>query len=72
MCFSPDKVCTKERVETGRVFVDGKGVGDVGGLVLRDRRHLSEDGLVIASLVVDKETHEILERPRHFQQGLHS
>ena len=69
ICFSPEEVCTKDRVETGRVFVDGKGVGDVGGLVLRDRRHLSEDGLVIASLVINKETHEILSGPDIFSRG---
>ncbi len=69
LCFSPDSVCTKEKIETGRVFVDGKGVGDVGGLVLRDRRHLSEDGLVIASLVVNKETHEILSGPDILSRG---
>jgi hypothetical protein len=46
------------------VFVDGKGVGDVGGLVLRDRRHLSEDGFVIASLVINKETKEMAPVPQ--------
>jgi ribonuclease J len=69
MRFSSEEVCTKDRVETGRVFVDGKGVGDIGGLVLRDRRHLSEDGLVIVSLVVDKESHEILSGPDIFSRG---
>jgi ribonuclease J len=57
------------RVETGRVFVDGKGVGDVGNLVLRDRRHLSEDGLVIVSLVISKETTEVLSGPDIFTRG---
>ncbi|MDR3554389.1 MAG: ribonuclease J [Syntrophobacteraceae bacterium] len=69
MCFGPEEVCTTDRIETGRVFVDGKGVGDVGGLVLRDRRHLSEDGLVIVSLVIDKESHEILSGPDIFSRG---
>ena len=69
MSFGRETVCTKDRVETGRVFVDGKGVGDVGGLVLRDRRHLSEDGLVIATLVVNKETYEILSGPDIFSRG---
>jgi ribonuclease J len=69
MCFGPDSLCANDRIETGRVFVDGKGVGDVGGLVLRDRRHLSEDGLVIASLVINKETHEILSGPDIFSRG---
>jgi ribonuclease J len=68
--FHPDgSASADERVETGRVFVDGKGVGDVGGLVLRDRRHLSEDGLVIASLVLDKETREILSGPDILSRG---
>jgi ribonuclease J len=67
--FRPDSVRIEDRVETGRVFVDGKGVGDVGGLVLRDRRHLSEDGFVIASLVINKETKEILSGPDILSKG---
>lgn len=67
--FCGGSVSTREKVETGRVFVDGKGVGDVGGLVLRDRRHLSEDGLVVASLVINKETHELLSGPDIFSRG---
>jgi len=67
--FGLDSVCTEEKIESGRVFVDGKGVGDVGGVVLRDRRHLSEDGLVIASLVVNKETHELVSGPDIFSRG---
>ncbi len=57
------------RVETGRVLVDGKGVGDVEGLVLRDRRHLSEDGLVIATLVINKQTKSILSGPDILSKG---
>jgi len=49
--------------------VDGKGVGDVGGVVLRDRRHLSEDGLVIASLVINRETKEIVSGPDILSKG---
>ncbi|MEM5790102.1 MAG: ribonuclease J, partial [Syntrophobacteraceae bacterium] len=67
--FGPNGIDAREKVETGRVLVDGKGVGDVGGLVLRDRRHLSEDGLVIASLVINKETHELLSGPDVFSRG---
>ena len=63
------KAAVGERVETGRVFVDGKGVGDVAGVVLRDRRHLSEDGLVIASLVLNNETKEILSGPDILSRG---
>ena len=67
--FSSNSAEIVDRVETGRVFVDGKGVGDVGGLVLRDRRHLSEDGFVIASLVINKETKEILSGPDILSKG---
>jgi len=67
--LSEDSISTVERIETGKTLVDGKGVGDVGGLVLRDRRHLSEDGLVIASLVINKETHELLSGPDVFSRG---
>ncbi len=61
VAFRAGEASMNHRVETGRVLVDGKGVGDVGGLVLRDRRHLSEDGMVITSLVINKETQEIPE-----------
>jgi ribonuclease J len=67
--FRPDNVGIEGKEDTGRILVDGKGVGDVGGLVLRDRRHLSEDGLVIASLVINKETKEILSGPDILSRG---
>lgn len=69
LLFSPEGARLGARVATGRVLVDGKGVGDVEGLVLRDRRHLSEDGLVIVSLVIDKETKEILSGPDILSKG---
>src|SRR3989442_7170049 len=52
-----------ERVTAGRVFVDGKGIGDVEDVVLRDRRHLSEDGLVLAVLAIDQRSGEIVAGP---------
>jgi ribonuclease J len=58
-----------ERVEVGRVFVDGKGVGDVGPVVLRDRRHLSEDGMVIVVMVVDGRTGELMSGPDLITRG---
>ncbi|QCQ22345.1 ribonuclease J [Desulfoglaeba alkanexedens] len=67
--FMPEGTVVEKGVEAGRVFVDGKGVGDVGDLVLRDRRHLSEDGMVIASLVLSKETLEILNGPDLISRG---
>lgn len=57
------------RVESGRIFVDGKGVGDIGSTVLRDRQHLSVDGMVIALLVTNKQTGETISGPDIFSRG---
>ncbi len=64
-----DRVVRGPRVSVGRVFVDGKGVGDIGKPVLRDRKHLAEDGLVIVSLVIDQEFRDILSGPDVFSRG---
>ncbi|VAW39036.1 Ribonuclease J (endonuclease and 5' exonuclease) [hydrothermal vent metagenome] len=58
------------KVESGRVLVDGKGVGDVKELVLRDRRHLSRDGMVIAVIAINGKTGEIVSGPDIFTRGL--
>jgi ribonuclease J len=50
-------------VTAGRIFVDGKGIGDVEKAVLRDRRHLSSDGLVLAVLAVDQHSGEVISGP---------
>ena len=43
-------------VPNGRILVDGLGVGDVGSIVLRDRQHLSQDGLIVIVLTMDSST----------------
>jgi ribonuclease J len=58
-----------DQVETGRVLVDGKGVGDVGEVVLRDRRHLAEHGMVIPLVVIDEATGEIMAGPDMISKG---
>ncbi len=58
-----------DRVESGRIIVDGKGVGDVGDVVLRDRRHLSSDGVVFVLLVVDHTSGEIISGPEVVSRG---
>ena len=59
-----------ERVTAGRVFVDGKGVGDVEDEVLRDRRHLSEDGLVLAVLAIHQQSGDIVAGPDLVSRGV--
>jgi ribonuclease J len=67
--FDDQGRCLAGKVDVGRVFVDGKGVGDVGNLVLRDRRHLSEDGMVIIVVAVNKDTGHILSGPDITSRG---
>ena len=52
-----------DHLEAGRVYVDGRGVGDVGNDVLRERRGLAENGLVVAVIAVHKETRRVLAGP---------
>ena len=56
-------------VPTGRLLIDGKGVGDVGRKVLKERRKLSEEGLVIVNLAFDEETGFIMYGPEFVSQG---
>lgn len=57
------------RVAAGSVMVDGLGVGDVEDVVLRDRRHMANDGVVIAVLGIDTSTREIVTGPDIFSRG---
>ncbi len=59
----------KDKVTVGAILVDGKGVGDVGNAVLRDRQHLSEDGIVIVAVMLDKETGELVGEPSLQSRG---
>ena len=55
--------------ESGRVFVDGKGIGDVGEIVLKDRRHLSEDGMVVVIIAINQANGEIIYGPDIVSRG---
>ena len=56
-------------VVSGRVLVDGLGVGDVGNIVLRDRQHLSQDGLIVIVLTMDSSTGEVIAGPDVISRG---
>ncbi len=56
-------------VQTGSILVDGLGVGDVGNIVLRDRQHLAEDGIVIAVVTLERYSNQILAGPDIVSRG---
>ena len=57
------------QVPSGRVFVDGLGVGDVGSIVIRDRKHLAQDGLIIAVATIELESGTVLAGPDIVSRG---
>ena len=57
------------RVQTGAIMVDGLGVGDVGNIVLRDRQHLSEDGIIVVVLTLEKHGNQLLAGPDIVSRG---
>ena len=66
----PKNGCKKEgKVTTGAVFVDGLGVGDVGNIVLRDRRHLAQDGMLTIVVAIERETLSIVSGPDVITRG---
>ena len=67
--ISREKIEIVGTVPAGRTLVDGLGVGDVGSIVLRDRKHLSQDGLVVVVAVVDTENREIVSSPEVVSRG---
>lgn len=59
----------QERVEAGYVFVDGLGIGDVGDVVLRDRRMLADEGVVVCVVTIDSSSGELLAGPDLISRG---
>jgi ribonuclease J len=59
----------QERVDTGRILIDGKGIGDVGKSVLKERRVLSEDGIVGVTMAFDEATGIVIYGPEVFSRG---
>ena len=59
----------QDSVSTGRVLIDGKGIGDVGRSVLKERRNLSEDGFVVVNMAIDEETGIVVYGPEIVSRG---
>lgn len=67
--FYSDTGAIVEKVESGRVFVDGKGVGDVGNVVMKDRKHLSQDGMVVVIIGIDQSSGAVIYGPDIVSRG---
>jgi ribonuclease J len=64
-----DKMQATASVPAGRVLVDGLGIGDVGSIVLRDRKHLSEDGIIVVVATIDTVSCEVVSGPDVVSRG---
>ncbi|MFC1883485.1 ribonuclease J [Thermodesulfobacteriota bacterium] len=69
LCFENQDCHLNESVSVGRIMVDGKGVGDVGEMVLRDRRRLSGHGIVVILTALDEKTGEVIYGPDIISRG---
>ena len=67
--FTPNSCKINGSVVAGRVLVDGLGIGDVGNIVLRDRKHLSQDGLMVVIITMSRNTFNIIAGPDIISRG---
>ncbi|MFO7151812.1 MAG: ribonuclease J [Bacillota bacterium] len=67
--FTKDSARLAGKVTAGKVMVDGLGVGDVGNIVLRDRKQLAQDGILIVVVTIDKDTAEVVAGPDIISRG---
>ena len=67
--LTPDTMQVTGTVEAGRVFVDGYGVGDVGSIVIRDRQHLAQDGLIVVVVTIESESGTVVAGPDIVSRG---
>jgi ribonuclease J len=67
--FTEDSCKISGAVTAGRVLVDGLGIGDVGNIVLRDRKHLSQDGLMVVVVTISKDSEGLIAGPDIISRG---
>lgn len=67
--LTKNSIKSTETVTAGRVLVDGLGVGDVGSIVLRDRKHLAQDGIIVVTVAIDSVTREVVSGPDVVSRG---
>ena len=67
--FTPDSCKITGSVSAGKILVDGLGIGDVGNIVLRDRRHLSQDGLMVVVVTISKDSKVSIAGPDIISRG---
>ncbi|MBR5582247.1 MAG: ribonuclease J [Phascolarctobacterium sp.] len=67
--LSKEGINVAGKIQSGKVLVDGLGVGDVGNIVLRDRRLLSQDGIMIVVVTIDHETYQVVSGPDIVSRG---
>ncbi len=69
LALSPDKAYIKTKIKTADIYVDSESIGEVGSLVIKDRRELSEDGLLSIILTISQESYEVMCTPNIISRG---
>lgn len=67
--YAKNKMIIGSSIDAGNTMIDGSGIGDIGNIVLRDRKVLSDDGIFIAVVTIDRKKHQIIDAPKITSRG---